>query len=150
MESRNMEGKWRRQNILNRRHWGFKEQQAMIYNPNWINIADPKLKLIKEPKKFWSCFNWFMQQFEDKPPLLPIESSEWKLGSDLKELQGHLFMLDIDQTENFTEPPRNWIDSKERDTMNWEDLEEENDRFVAIEPKLNRLVYRTKHVQALD
>ena len=52
LESRNMEGKWRRQNILNRRHWGFKEQQAMIYNPKWVNILNPKLKLIKEPKYF--------------------------------------------------------------------------------------------------
>lgn len=91
-----------------------------------------------------------MKQFEDKPPLLPLESSEWKLGSDHNELQGHLFMLDVDWTQNFTVPPSNWIDFQEKDTMDWEELEEENNRFVPVEPKLNRLVYRTRHVQALD
>lgn len=34
--------------------------------------------------------------------------------------------------------------------MDWEELEEEINRFVPVEPKLNRLVFRTKLVQAVD
>ena len=145
-----MEGKWKRQNILDRRHWGHKEQMAMIYDPQWINIRDPKHKLIKEPEKFWACYRWFMKQFEDKPPLLPLESTEWKLGSDYKELQSHLFMLNIDYTDNYTVPPSNWLTQQEKNEMDWEELEDENNRFVPVEPKLNRLVFRAKHVQDLN
>ena len=39
------------------------------------------------------------------------------------------------------------MDQNEKDTMNWEELEEEMDRYVPVEPKLNRLVFRTRLVQ---
>lgn len=87
---------------------------------------DPKNKLITETDKFNRYFAWFMKQFSDKKPTLPVE---WKLNHEIDDLKRFLFFLDIDFEEDHGLAKTD---------------------ALGIDRKLNQLVFRSKHIMIED
>ena len=89
---------------------------------------DPKNKLITNIDRFNNYYAWFMKQFSDKKPTLPVE---WKLNHEVSDLKRFLFFLDIDFLKNHG-------------------VGKTDDYPLGIERKLNLLVFRSKHIMKDD